>query len=417
MLVPMTIHYVDEQTYGIWLTLSSIVSWLSFFDIGINNGLRNKLGESIANNDVERSGKLVSTTYVFLILIFIPLMLLLLVINGFIPWTSILKLDRSLALDNNINSVASIIIIYFCLRFVLSTINIILLADLKTALSSSITFFEQFLVLIILYLFTQFSHGNLLILSLILCLAPLLVLIAFSFFLFRNKYHYLIPNIRHVDFSLGRNILSVGSKFFIIQIAGIVLFQSANFIIIRNFGAYDVTNYNIAYKYFSIPLMCMTIFVSPLWSTVTNAYANKDIDWIIRTVNKYLKVAAALSLIGVLMLLCSSYIYIYWIGSNIEIPYSLSIALFIFNIVSVFGSIFCSVLNGLTRLKYQYIASLLAPFLFIFFCYIFIDVFKWGVASVVVAMTLSNFNAFLIAPIEYIYTIKHLKNDGGVNAG
>mgnify|MGYP000199442594 FL=1 len=53
MLIPITINYVNADNYGIWLTVSSIISWMSFFDIGINNGLKNKFAEAKAmNNEV-----------------------------------------------------------------------------------------------------------------------------------------------------------------------------------------------------------------------------------------------------------------------------------------------------------------------------------------------------------------------------
>jgi len=37
-LVPLTIHYVNATQYGIWLTLSSLIGWFSFFDVGLGNG-------------------------------------------------------------------------------------------------------------------------------------------------------------------------------------------------------------------------------------------------------------------------------------------------------------------------------------------------------------------------------------------
>ena len=48
VMVPMTIHYINPTQYGIWITLSSIIGWFSFFDIGFGNGLRNRFAESIA---------------------------------------------------------------------------------------------------------------------------------------------------------------------------------------------------------------------------------------------------------------------------------------------------------------------------------------------------------------------------------
>lgn len=30
LLVPMTLGYVDSEQYGLWMTLSSMVAWMSF---------------------------------------------------------------------------------------------------------------------------------------------------------------------------------------------------------------------------------------------------------------------------------------------------------------------------------------------------------------------------------------------------
>src|SRR5450755_4419818 len=63
ILVPLTIHYVKPIQYGIWLTLSSIIGWFGFFDIGLGNGLRNKFAEALAKGEHERARIYVSTTY------------------------------------------------------------------------------------------------------------------------------------------------------------------------------------------------------------------------------------------------------------------------------------------------------------------------------------------------------------------
>lgn len=60
ILVPLTLGYLNTDLYGIWLTVSSILLWLGFFDIGFTLGLRNKLSEALANGDILRGRKLVS---------------------------------------------------------------------------------------------------------------------------------------------------------------------------------------------------------------------------------------------------------------------------------------------------------------------------------------------------------------------
>src|SRR5208283_1390777 len=81
LMFPMTLHYLNPTNYGIWLTLSSIIGWFTFFDIGLGNGLRNKFAEAMARNDVELARIYVSTTYAFLSMIIGTVFIVFLVVN------------------------------------------------------------------------------------------------------------------------------------------------------------------------------------------------------------------------------------------------------------------------------------------------------------------------------------------------
>src|ERR1700749_2626531 len=48
LLIPLTIHYINTAQYGIWLTINALVAWLINFDIGLSNGLRNKMAHALA---------------------------------------------------------------------------------------------------------------------------------------------------------------------------------------------------------------------------------------------------------------------------------------------------------------------------------------------------------------------------------
>ncbi|MCK7523619.1 MAG: hypothetical protein MZV64_41275 [Ignavibacteriales bacterium] len=62
-IVPVTLNYLGKTEYGIWLTLASILSWLINLDFGLGNGLRNKLAEALALNDIKLARIYVSTAY------------------------------------------------------------------------------------------------------------------------------------------------------------------------------------------------------------------------------------------------------------------------------------------------------------------------------------------------------------------
>ncbi len=70
MFVPLLLNYLDAERYGVWLTLTSIVGWFTFFDIGLGNGLRNRLTEALAEDKHQLAKEYVSTTYAIITLIF-----------------------------------------------------------------------------------------------------------------------------------------------------------------------------------------------------------------------------------------------------------------------------------------------------------------------------------------------------------
>lgn len=67
--VPITLAYINVSQYGIWITMSSLIVWLGFFDIGLTQGLRNKFAEALAKGDDDLAQIYVSTTYAILFII------------------------------------------------------------------------------------------------------------------------------------------------------------------------------------------------------------------------------------------------------------------------------------------------------------------------------------------------------------
>src|SRR5690606_27501429 len=134
--LPITLNYVDSSTYGVWLTMSSIVGWIVFFDIGLTQGLRNRFAEAKAIGDEKLARIYVSTTYAILGIIFIGVWLIFLIVNSFLDWSKILNVSESMRPD--VTSLALIVFTYFCISFVFRIITTILRADQYPAWSSLI---------------------------------------------------------------------------------------------------------------------------------------------------------------------------------------------------------------------------------------------------------------------------------------
>ena len=400
ILVPLTIQYIDKNNYGIWLTISSLVAWMNYFDIGLNNGLRNKYAESKALGRIDLAQQYVSTTYALLIMIFIPIIICFAIVNNFIDWSIILKSPDSI--PEELGKVILIVFSYFCLKFILSTINTILISDQKPAIASFISLLEQLLALLIIFILTLYTKGSLLNLCLGLCIAPLILFLFVNIILFSRRYKNVSPKFSEVKFSLAKDLLKLGVNFFLLQIAVLVQFQTSNIIIIRSFGAEQVTAYNIAFKYFSILSVIFIIIIAPFWSAVTDSWSKNDLEWIKNGVKKYQKLVAIFFVIGLLMVLVSPVFYDLWLGKGtVKITYTLSLLMFVYIYSTMIGKAQGLVLNGIGALKIQLYSSIVSPVLFLFLCYIMIHFLHLGLISVVISGTLTNFGGAILAPLQY----------------
>ena len=411
VLVPLTINYVNVEIYGIWLTISSIVAWFSFFDIGLTQGLRNKFAEAKAAGDDESAQIYVSTTYAVLGIIFTTVWLIFLVVNPYLNWANMLNV--SVEFSSEISLLAVIVFTYFCLQFVLRVITTIITADQEPAKASLIDLVGQAVALLIIVVLIHTTEGSLTDLGLALCIAPIFALVGANIFFFSGKYKPYRPSWHKIKFLHAKSLFNLGGVFFVIQIASVVQYESANIIISRNFGPAEVTSYNIVYKYFGVLNMVFMIFIIPFWSASTEAFLKHDFSWIKNSIRKYNLLNLAMFVVGFVMLLGSNFIYDLWLGEGtVEIDFYLSLFGFLFFSVGMFGSKYVNFLNGIGALRLQFWSSLISPILYIGIVLILIKVFKMGVYAVFIAAIIANVNAYLLAPLQYYMII--VKGKSGI---
>jgi O-antigen/teichoic acid export membrane protein len=351
LLVPLTIHYVNPVQYGIWLTLSSIITWFSFFDIGFGNGLRNKFAESVALGKYKLARTYVSTTYAILGIISISATSIFFFLNNYINWSKVL--NAPIALNKELGLLALIVFTFFCVQFVLQLITVILTADQQPAKASLFNLLGSVLSLLLIFILTKTTKGSLIYLGLSLSAMPMLVLVLSTIWFYTHEYKRYAPSFKYVKFKYSKNLLNLGGKFFIIQIGALVLFQTDNIIIAQLFGSKEVTTFNVAYKLFSAILMVFTIIITPLWSAYTDAYSRNDMDWIKKSLQKMRNLWVAIIVVTALVLLVSASVFRWWIGDSVIVPLNLSLALALYVIVYTWQTIHVFLLNGIGKIKLQ----------------------------------------------------------------
>lgn len=351
LLVPITINYVNPTQYGVWLTLSSVIAWFGFFDIGLGNGLKNKLVEAIAKGDRELGRKYVSTTYAALVLISVLLFCIFFFVNRFANWPAILNAPVQLAKE--LSFVSLIVFSIFCVQFVFQLLDVVCSANQQTSVTSIVNFFGSLLGLLVVYLLTRYTQGSLVLLCLSVGISPLLMLMLFSVVLYKTSLKHYAPSLRLANFRHAKEIMTLGIKFFIIQVGLLFFYNSNNIIIAQVVGPEAVTPYNIAFKYFGVITMISAIVMTPLWPAFTDAHARRDHEWIKKTVVKFEKISVLIFLLGLLMLLASQKLYDVWIGGDVQIPFTLSAILCFYTTLNTYRTIFCYYAVGVGKVKVQ----------------------------------------------------------------
>lgn len=384
MLVPLTLGYVSSELYGIWLTLSSIMLWLNFFDIGFTLGLKNKLAEAIAMEQWERGKALVSTTYFMMIVIFVPLCLLLEVLIPAVDWAAFLNVDA--CYNPDIQRAMYILVLCFCLQMIVNVLTAVVAAFQKVALSSAFPVIGQALSLVVIFILTKCCPPSLYVLSLAISVMPIIVVLAASVILFSSRFKRVAPSVQAVDKRYVKDLFNLGFKFFIIQIQIVIMFQTTNILISNLSGPNDVTAYNIAYKYISVGLMLFNIILSPLWPAFTDAYARKDYEWMNNTYAKMTKIWSITVLAIAGMTVVSPVIYNLWIGDKAEVPMLMTVMVGIYTILSSWDALQVVLINGIGCVKLQSYITIIGlvchiPLSFIFGKYI-------GAYGVLVSMSL-----------------------------
>lgn len=410
LLVPVSIKFISAPSYGLWLTVSAIVGWLNIMDIGLANGLRNTLTIAIVENRIDRAKKYISTSYAILVLIAVIAFSGLYFLVDRLNWHNFLDIPSDMTLGD-FKKVLLIVISSFFLTFVLKPIASVAYATHRAYIEYLVLFVANFINLVVIWsLLHLLPEGNILLLAYCFCFSPIIVTLILTVVLFKTKFKEFAPSLKHVDFSCSRDFIALSGKFFIIQVAALVIMNSNIFLIAHYFGNEEVTQYNIAQRYFNIPFTVMSMVLVPFWNIFTEAYALKDGEWLRQMMNKLLSLAAILSAGCVIMFLISGFVYRIWIGNLVNVPFTLNLATCLYSIFLIFGSVYATCVNGTGKVKLHMIISIFSSTLHIPIAIIAIQYFGLKTPGLLLLSSFWIVAGIFLRHLQYLELIQFKEN-------
>lgn len=398
MYVPLVLGFIDIEKYGIWVTLTTVVTWIRLLDVGMGNGMRNKLAEAIALKQYQQGRVYVSTTYGILGGIFILVLLVFYFVNPFLNWQGIL--NSALISPSELVKLTGIVVSFIVLGFILQPVTLVYAAHGDSATGGFIQLVISFVSLLLISLVSAFSaKGNIILLGWVVTGVPVLIYIAVSVYTFLYKYPQLRPSFKLIKISESGNLLRLSAQFFVVQITATILYSSIPFVVAQLFSPNEVTVFNIANSIFNLPIMLISLIVAPVLPLVTQAYANQDYTWI-RSMLKKMNMVSLLIVAGtIIMIIISNFIYHVWIGNKVIIPFNLSVAIGIYTIINVLVTPFSTFINGIGKIR---ILVMLAPLGIGMFIggSILLAKLMGDVVAISIALSLSSVLGLIVVPLE-----------------
>lgn len=366
LMMPAYLNYFEDKSIlGLWLAIIGVLTWIVNFDLGIGNGLRNKLVKYLDGNDMKKAKEYISSAYIMITLISIIIAILGYFLIQILDWNKIFNISNLIISKEILNSVISFTFVGLLLYFILKLISSILLSMEKVALVN----FLQLLTTIcnLIYIFfikienPQTALRNLSCFYIISLNLPYLIA---TIILFLGKLKKCRPSLFYGNKIIAMNITLLGGKFFFIQLMLLLINSTNEFFISNIFGPEFVVDYQIYYKVFYLVVTLFSLITNPIWSNITRSSANQDYKKIIEIQRKLRFLSIFSSIFIILVIFAFPFIVKIWLNGsefNYNIIYGFIFA--IFSILMIFILSETAIANGLSRLRIQLIYFSLAGLL------------------------------------------------------
>lgn len=402
--VPLTVHYLGAERYGLWMAISSIMALMSFADLGLGNGLLNAISKAHGKNSIKDAQTAVSSTFYMLLGISSLLLLIFLSIYPFISWQNVFNAQSKLAIEES-GPTMFVLVITFLINMPLGIVR-----RIQDGYQEGFKFQIWLIVgsiislaglLICIYLETglpwlvfAFSSGQ------------LIATLINGIVLFGKRRKELLPRFSYFDFITGKYLFKAGLIFFFLGIFTLLGNATDDIILAHTLGPASVAGYEIVKKLFLFSMFTQFI-IQPLWPAFGEALECGDLDWAKRTLRKAIKLSIVSSaLISLPLLVFGKQIIELWIGPDFIPSWSLLIGFYVFILFANYGGVMSTFLNSGPLIKKQLIIIGLASVSSVVLK-ITLSI-NFGVSGIIWA-TIIGYSIFYIIP-AYKLAFNYLKN-------
>lgn len=385
---PLLFKYLNKTDFGIYQIILMFLTWASLCNLGIGNGLRNKISEYVALNEIEKVKKTIGSAFYIAFILALVVILIAGIFFLFIFNPQWLFNDQL----NNISDVRLAFFLtslFFSVNFITGLFSSIYLGLQKSYVATFVQLLNIAVFCFLIFLITKLSIPSL-VSNVAICYGTAMVLSNFfPFFLLRKNSQIWPPIYSRKNNNIEtKSLMNTSFGFLFLQISTLLFFCSDSFIIARLLGAEQVTEYSIANKLFFFIIAVFSILLIQVWNAITHAKTQNNHIWITRAVKKLYACLIPIFLISIIIAYFFDKITFFWIGSTFSLSPLFLYLFALYTFSHCLNAIYANVLNGLSRVKIQMIAYSLAGCFNIVLSFCFVKVFALGILGIILSKTI-----------------------------
>ena len=357
--VPLTLSYLGNERFGLWMTATSVVSMLAFADFGIGNGLLTVIAEASGRDDLQEIRKYIASGFAILLGIAACMLLVFFsIVYPLVNWPHLFNVHTAAAQAESGPAIAALVL---C---VAGSVTALIVPRVELALQHGFIYnlwvtIGQIASIAAIWLISA-KHGSVPLLILALSGIPHVTSGVNGLFFFHRNRQYR-PSWLLVNRAAMKRILNTGLLFVLLQVGLSVSFASDKLIIARLLGAEAVASYSVYERVFGVGVSLMMVMLTPIWPAYAEAWARNDTHWVRRALRRSLSLSFGVSTaFAAAIVFAGPLIVSVWTRKNVPVDPIVLYALGAWCIIQCMANAFSMLLNGLNMLRIQVVSSILS---------------------------------------------------------
>jgi O-antigen/teichoic acid export membrane protein len=356
--IPLVLHYLGNERFGLWMTISSVLAMANFADFGVGNGVLNMVASAYGKDDFDDVRRAISSGFAVLGAIAVVLLGLFAVVYGWVSWADLFRAS-SVQARAEAGPALLVFAVCFALNIALDLVQRAQLGLQQGFRTNAWQICGSLAGLAGVILAIRMNAG-LPVLVGALAGAPVLATAMNWVHFFAISRPDLRPRRNFVSRHAISQITRLGGLFFVLQLVVGVAFSADNFIVARTLGAAAVPEYSIPQRMFSLISLLAAMLVAPLWPAYGEAISRRDMAWVRGMLSRSLMaVFGATTVASAALLLLAPWLISWWVGSVIHPPMILLAGLALWTVMDCCGNTLAMFLNGASIVRYQIIVATL----------------------------------------------------------